>query len=107
MLLQERDASLQEHDEERARFVDDNLALHASEEQIRFQRDRTLEAQCVLEESHERYVRLYDSAPVAYVTLSPEGLLMELNLTATALLGWSRNRLTGAPFRPFVVPADQ
>ena len=46
-----------------------------------------------LSESHDRYVDLYDFAPVGYVSLNADGKVLESNLTAAALLGVSREQL--------------
>jgi PAS domain S-box-containing protein len=64
------------------------------------------EAQQALEQSHHRYVDLYDFAPVAYLTLDARACIQEVNLTATELLNQERPRLVGQPFVPFVESAD-
>jgi hypothetical protein len=46
-----------------------------------------------LEASHNRYLNLYEFAPVGYLTLTPEGKIIEINLTAAALLGVERDNL--------------
>ena len=60
-----------------------------------------------LETSRRRYADLYDFAPVAYLTLSDKGLILEANLTAAEMLGVARGRLLGQPFSAFIVFADQ
>jgi signal transduction histidine kinase len=64
------------------------------------------EAQQALEQSHHRYVDLYDFAPVAYLTLDARACIQELNLTAAAMLKLGRPQLLGQPFTPFVDAAD-
>jgi PAS domain S-box-containing protein len=64
------------------------------------------EAQQALEQSHHRYVDLYDFAPVAYLTLDARARIQELNLTTAALLKKERTQLVGQPFAPFVESAD-
>ncbi|WP_164018081.1 ATP-binding protein [Pyxidicoccus trucidator] len=64
------------------------------------------EAQQALEQSHHRYVDLYDFAPVAYLTLDARACIQELNLTAAAMLERERPQLLGQPFTPFVEGAD-
>lgn len=39
-----------------------------------------------LEESHNRYVDLYDHAPVGYLTLDKSGKILSINLTGALLL---------------------
>ncbi|HZH14252.1 MAG TPA: ATP-binding protein [Archangium sp.] len=64
------------------------------------------EAQLALEQSHQRYVDLYDFAPVGYLTLDARACIQELNLTAAAMLKRERPQLLGQPFTPFVDGAD-
>ncbi len=59
-----------------------------------------------LEVSRDRYVDLYDLAPVGYLTLSAEGLIDQLNLTGADMLGQDRESLAGARFAQFVLPAN-
>ena len=42
-----------------------------------------------LDAAGARYFDLYDLAPVGYVTVSEQGLVLEANLTATTLLSVS------------------
>ena len=60
--------------------------------------------QVELEVSHERYIDLYDFAPVGYLTLSAEGLIVQLNLTGADMLGELRKHLLRARFERFVLP---
>ena len=43
-----------------------------------------------LEKSRRRYADLYDFAPIAYITLSENGLILEANVTAGTMLGVAR-----------------
>jgi two-component system CheB/CheR fusion protein len=60
-----------------------------------------------LEQYRDRYVDLYDSAPVGYATLDEDGYVQEINLTGAGLLGAERDSLTGYPLAEFVVKEDQ
>jgi hypothetical protein len=51
------------------------------------QNEKLREASVALELSYSHYADLYDLAPVAYLTLSAEGLIAEINLTGAKLLG--------------------
>jgi PAS domain S-box-containing protein len=59
-----------------------------------------------LEASRDRYVDLYDFAPVGYLTLSAEGLIAQANLTGAEMLGEKREKLSSTRFSQFVLPAD-
>ena len=60
-----------------------------------------------LEDARDRYVDLYDFAPVGYLTLTPEGMISEINLTGSVLLGMERNHLLHRHFSTFVAAEDQ
>jgi PAS domain S-box-containing protein len=65
------------------------------------------EAQHELEASRDRYADLYDSAPVGYLTLTDKGMIEEINLTATTLLGMKRKDLMQFRFASLVVANDR
>ena len=60
-----------------------------------------------LQQYRDRYVDLYDSAPVGYATLDEDGYVQEINLTGARLLGAERDSLTGYPLAEFVAKEDQ
>ncbi|MBI4671349.1 MAG: PAS domain S-box protein [Chloroflexi bacterium] len=65
---------------------------------------RTREA---LEIAHARYFDLYDLAPVGYVMLDADGLILEGNLRAANMLGVSRGDLVQQKLSRFIAPEDQ
>ena len=64
-------------------------------------------AQRRAETYRDRYVDLYDRAPLGYVTLDQEGFIQEINLAGAAMLGRERAELTGYEFAEHVVAADR
>jgi PAS domain S-box-containing protein len=64
------------------------------------------ETQRQLEDYRDRYIDLYDSAPLGYVSLDEEGYIQEINLAGAAWLGKDRDALTGYPFADYVVKDD-
>jgi PAS domain S-box-containing protein len=59
-----------------------------------------------MEEARDRYLDLYDFAPVGYLTIDREGQIGEVNLTAAAMLGLDRSSLVKCRFARFVAPGD-
>jgi PAS domain S-box-containing protein len=59
-----------------------------------------------LEAATQRYVDLFELAPIGYVTFDRVGRIEEINLSAAQLLGGSRAVLIGAPFALHVTKDD-
>ena len=81
------------------------LQVHQIE--LKMQSRELREAQAEGEAAGSRYFDFYDLAPVGYVTLSAEGLILEANLTAASLLGVARAALIEQRFTKFILPEDQ
>ncbi|MFH1112812.1 MAG: ATP-binding protein [Pseudomonadota bacterium] len=80
------------------------LQVHQIE--LEMQNDEMRKAQLALEDSRDKYLELYDYAPVAYFTLNAKGLVLETNLTALLLLEEGRESLVNKPFSRFVCAED-
>jgi diguanylate cyclase (GGDEF)-like protein/PAS domain S-box-containing protein len=76
------------------------LQVHQIE--LEMQNEALLTAQIELESSRDRYVSLYDFAPLGYLTLSREGMVIEANLTVATLLGVLRSKLKPNRFERFI-----
>jgi len=59
-------------------------------------------AQVELEVSRNKYVNLFDFAPISYFTLNIDGIIKEVNLIASQMIGIDRNKLVGKRFITFV-----
>jgi diguanylate cyclase (GGDEF)-like protein/PAS domain S-box-containing protein len=81
-----------------------DLQVHQIELEI--QNEELKKAQLALEASRDKYVDLYDFAPVGYFTFTPGALIAEVNLTGAALLGVERQKLKNGSFRRFIAPED-
>jgi PAS domain S-box-containing protein len=90
--------------EEVARLAEDIL-LRNTELENKVSNFRKLVQQ--LEAYRDRYVDLYELAPVGYVTLDEEGYVQEINLAGSQLLGADRGELIGYPFERHVQPQDR
>jgi len=80
------------------------LQVHQIE--LEMQNESLRQVQIELEESRDRYVDLYDFAPVGYLTLSRAGLIEQINLTGAELLGVERKKLLGRRFVNYVAAED-
>ena len=80
------------------------LQVHQIE--LDMQNEALRQALQALEESRDRYVDLYEFAPVGHLTLNRGGQIVAANLTAASLLGVARGRLLGRRFDALVSPHD-
>jgi len=81
------------------------LLVHKVE--LEMQNEELRRAYSSLEEARDRYIDLYEFAPVGYITVSREGLISEINLTGATLLGWERTKLLKRRFSQFVAQPDR
>ncbi|MBX3677021.1 MAG: PAS domain S-box protein [Rhodocyclaceae bacterium] len=80
------------------------LQVHQIE--LEMQNEELRRTQVALEESRDRYVDLYEFAPVGFLSLAETGQIEAINLTGAALLGEDRKRLLGLRFSRFFSSAD-
>lgn len=76
------------------------LEVHALELERNNQELRRTRSE--LEALKDRYLDLYDFAPMAYFTLDVAGVIRDVNLAGSNLLGLPRERLVGREFADFV-----
>jgi len=81
--------------------------LHVHHIELELQNEELRAAQLQLQESHDRYMELYDFAPVGYVTVDDHGRITHANLTCSQLLGVERAQLLNGHFGQFIVSEDQ
>lgn len=74
--------------------------LQVREIELQLQNEKLRNAQLQLTQSHDRYVNLYDSAPVACLSLDTDSTILECNLMAARLLDDQRGRLVGHRLAP-------
>lgn len=60
-----------------------------------------------MDDTHDRYIDLFDSTPVAYITVDYKGQISELNLTAATMLGAERRSLVQIDFSSFIDEIDK
>ena len=78
------------------------LLVHKVE--LEMQNEELRRAYNALEEARDRYIDLYEFAPVGYITINREGLISEINLTGSALLGVDRTKLINRRFSKLSLP---
>jgi PAS domain S-box-containing protein len=71
--------------------------VHVYQEELTVQNEALTRAQIALEETRDRLMELYDFAPIGYLTLDPNGLVLRINLTGAAFIGKPRQAIEGMP----------
>ncbi len=77
------------------------LQVHQIE--LEMQNQELCGAQLALEEARDRYIDLYEFAPVGYASLDENGRIKQANLTTATLLGVERSKLLGRPLAAFML----
>ncbi|MDD5273355.1 MAG: PAS domain S-box protein [Methylovulum sp.] len=81
------------------------LLVHKIE--LEMQNEELRRAQTAIEEARDRFVDLYEFAPVGYITITRDGLISEINLTGASLLKMDRTKLLMRRFSQFVAVPDK
>ncbi len=90
--------------EESQRLIHE-LEVHQIE--LEMQNEELRQAQQELEAARDRYADLYDFAPIGYITVGKDGLILQANLTAAMLLGINRGDLVHQTLSRFITPQSQ
>jgi PAS domain S-box-containing protein len=80
------------------------LEIHQVE--LEAQNAELLRAQEALELSRSKYTGLYDFAPIGYFSFDAAGLILEVNITGSQLLGMERGFLAGKPLAEFIADPE-
>ena len=81
--------------------------VQALQGELEMQREELRRALDLIKGFRDRYVDLYDFAPVCYITLANTGQVAEINFAAAALLGEDRKKLLHRHFSGYVVAEDR
>jgi PAS domain S-box-containing protein len=81
------------------------LNIHQIE--LEMQNEELRETQKQLEITKSRYYNLYNLAPVGYFTISKEGLIIEVNLTASMMLGQGNGSMYRKPLINYITREDR
>lgn len=80
--------------------------LHVHQAELESQNEELRRTQVDLAAARDRFMDLYDFAPVGYFTLDDKGIVAEVNLTGAALLGEDRKSLLNRRFVRFIAGSD-
>jgi PAS domain S-box-containing protein len=75
--------------------------------ELEMQNEELRRSQQELEASRDQYYDLYDFAPIGYLLLDVNGVILEANLTAARLLSVDRAHMLRKRLAHFILPADQ
>ncbi len=81
--------------------------LQVQQIELEMQNDELRQAQLQLAEARDKYIDLYDFAPLCYFTLDSMGRVAEANLSGADLLGVARSDLVTMAFTRFIAPEFQ
>ena len=90
---------------QRLKHQEEVLRTHQVELELANEELRATEVQ--LKASAQKYMDLYDFAPVGYCTLDAEGRILEANLTAARLFGVARGNLLQTRLYHYLVEPDR
>ncbi len=76
--------------------------LEVSHVELRLQCEELRQTQVGLQESRHRYVELYESIPIGYFSLTPQGIIRDVNPAGVAMLRQPMNRLVGQRLHLFL-----
>lgn len=75
--------------------------------ELEIQNEELRVAQIELADSRDRYMELYEFAPVGYLTIDTSGVIREANLAFGTMLGVERQNVVGASFSRFIAASSQ
>ncbi|MFO7932388.1 MAG: PAS domain-containing protein, partial [Desulfosalsimonas sp.] len=80
--------------------------LRVHEIELRMQNDTLRQTQFELEKLQERFMELYDNAPIGFISIDMDGIVHTANRPAADLLGLTRKELIGRNFTRCVAAQD-
>lgn len=83
-----------------------NARLRVMEDELRERNLQLAEAMEVVEAEHRRYQSLFQYAPAGFLSIDGQGIILEANRRAAALLNVKPTALPGKPAAQFIDPAD-
>ena len=75
--------------------------------ELELQNEELKRAHQELSASRDDFARIYNLSPVAYLTLTEQGIIKKANMAAAQLLGCSQEALVNKKLGKFIHPSDQ
>ena len=97
-------AAIKEVSSDEIKCLVQDLQIHQVE--LEMLNEELRRAQQELEAARDKYSDLYDFAPIGYFTIDSKGIILEVNLTGTGLMGVERRFLIGMPLTRFITKED-
>jgi PAS domain S-box-containing protein len=110
-LREKAEGLLEEKEKEAANIEKKDLIrlaheLEVYQVELELQNEELWSSKAEVEASREEYFDLYDSSPVAYVTLDEKGIIERANQAAYRMLRENKKYLPGSPFTAWVFSDD-
>lgn len=75
--------------------------------ELELQNEELREAQNQLQAARDRFTRLFNDAPVGYLTIDSNGMICQVNQTFASMIGREPYHLTGRPLAQFISSEDR
>lgn len=82
-----------------------DLSVHQIE--LELQNEELLRAQQQMQAARDSYARLYNQAPVGYLSLDSNGIILQTNQTFAEMLGLAAREVVGKTLADFLLPEDR
>lgn len=80
--------------------------LHSQQIELEFQNQQLIDAQSLIEEKNKHYTDLFNEAPISYLIIDENAIILDANVAASELFGYTKDRLTNLSLFIFI-PQNQ
>jgi PAS domain S-box-containing protein len=80
--------------------------LKVHEIELEMQNEELKKSQEALQISRSKFSDLYEYAPIAYLNITPHGLIKQVNFATVSLLGYDKRELIGKPLSVFIIEGN-
>jgi PAS domain S-box-containing protein len=111
MLRARAEKVLNEHSisDEQDRALEFNKIFHelqVYQVELEMQNEELISAAQEIQKQKDRFSSLFEAAPIAYIVISKEGMILDINRTGLRLFNKDKNMMVGKPFAAFVSSPD-